>query len=248
MERRIDGMRKTLATTLFVTGLLVAATVGRAASDGRISGKVTDQAGKPLADVQITVWALEVTIEKKSETNKKGKFAMVLIDATREYMIRLEKEGYVTLEQPIDPTIGGTLRKEWILIEGSAGGAQDRAGQELLASAELRGKALKAWEKGRDAYTAHDLDGAQAGFEEALGIEPEMAAAYAGLARVALDRQDFEVALQHGQRLMELAPKEILGLRMVHDGYRGLNRDIIFSISGSSDNVSQKSVLLKNLC
>lgn len=223
MERWIDGMKETRATTLFVAGLLLAATAGLAGIEGRIAGEVKDEAGNPLSDVQVTVWAKEVQFQKTATTNRKGKFTVVLLDATRDYTIRLEKEGYLTVEQPIDPRIGGVLRKDWVLAAGRGGG-RDQAGEELLAAQEARGKALKAWEKGRDAYTAGDLDGAVAGFEEALSIEPAMAAAVAGLARVALDREEWEVGLAHGQKVMELAPEEILGLRMVHDAYRGLER------------------------
>ena len=33
-------------------------------------------------------------------------------------MIRIEKEGYQTIQEPLDLTIGGQLVKEWTMVQG----------------------------------------------------------------------------------------------------------------------------------
>lgn len=213
-------MRKALVAPLIVAMLLIVAAGLYAASDGRIAGEVLDAAGNPLEDVRVTVKALEVTYEKTAETNKKGKFVMVLLDAARDYIVRLEKEGYQTIEEAIDPIVGGTLRREWRMVEGTT----DRAGEELLAAAQEHGKAQKVWSEARDAYLAGDLETARQGFEEALEIAPEMGAAHAGLARVALDQERYDVGLRHAKKLLEVLPDEVMGYRMAYDAHLKLGQ------------------------
>ena len=91
------------------------------ATEGRVAGTVVDPDGNPLADVQITVVARNYDFETQRTTNKKGRFNLLVMDATREYGIILEKDGYQTIQEPIDPPLGDTLRHTWTMVPGSGG-------------------------------------------------------------------------------------------------------------------------------
>ncbi len=194
------------------------------AAGGRVAGEVYDPQGEPLAGVRITIRGQEVEYEKVTETNKKGKFTVTLLDATRGYLIRLEKPGYRTIEEPLDPDLGSTTRKEWTLTPGEAGGAARseaarQAAEDLAATG--KGRAVKLYHQGAELYAAGDLPQAEAIFEQTLAEDPDLAAAHGALANIYLDRNEFERALGHATRVTELAPEEVVGYRMLFDAHWG---------------------------
>ncbi len=204
---------------------LALAPAGWAATGGRVAGEVVNPQGEPLADVQVTIRGQEVEYEKAAVTNRKGKFTVVLLDASRTYMIRLQKAGYRTVVEPLDPEVGGTTRKQWTLEPGEAGGAdlpsaeEQQAGEVLAATG--KGKAVKLYNEGAALYEAGDIDGSKVTFERALAEDPELAAAHGALANIYLDREEFETALVHVQRVTELAPDQVVGYRMLFDAHWG---------------------------
>ncbi len=211
--------RSLAALALFLAFAPAAWAVG-----GRVAGEVYDPQGEPLADVRITIRGQGVDYEKVTETNKKGKFTVTLLDATRAYTIRLEKPGFRTIEEPLDPELGSTTRKEWTLVPGEAGAAgpsveQRRAAEELATSG--KGKAVKLYHEGAELYTSGDLAGAEAVFSQALAEDPELAAAHGALANIYLDRDEFARALPHALKVTEVAPEEVVGYRMVFDAHWG---------------------------
>ena len=75
---------------------LVVVAQGRAT----VGGTVKDQEGNRLQDVVVTVFSPQ---ESRSDTtSRKGRFGVVVMDASEPFRIRLEKEGYKSIGEEID--------------------------------------------------------------------------------------------------------------------------------------------------
>src|SRR5262245_41596910 len=81
-----------------------------AQGQGRILLTIVDQNNAPLADVKITITSPEFKFKQEKHTDKKGQVSILLLDATRQYVMLIEKDGYLPLEQPVKPQIGETMR------------------------------------------------------------------------------------------------------------------------------------------
>ncbi|MGH7751845.1 MAG: carboxypeptidase-like regulatory domain-containing protein, partial [Gemmatimonadales bacterium] len=86
-----------------------------AAGEGRVLGTVEDDAGQPLEGVTITVTSPEFKYSQEKKSDKKGKFSLLVLDATRKYEIKLEKEGYQPFQAPLDVKLGETVRVGYTL-------------------------------------------------------------------------------------------------------------------------------------
>ena len=172
---------------LFVLGLVTVIHVAMLASpaiggqEGRVAGTVVDPDGNPLADVQITVKARDYEFETTRTSNKKGRFNVLVMDATREYGIILEKEGFMTIQEPLDPPLGDTLRHTWTMQPGSGGGAPVAAPTGQATGAAMgpsesvgQGAAAKRYSQGLEAFQAEDLATAEAKFREVVEMDPDL--------------------------------------------------------------------------
>ncbi len=214
-----------LATVLGLT-LAVAPVLG--AQEGRVAGTVVDPEGNPIEEVQITVVARNYDFETTRITNKKGRFNLLVMDATREYGIILEKEGFVTIQEPIDPPLGDTLRHTWTMVPGSGGGAPaassamatgDTAGP---AESSVQGAAGRKYSQGLEAFQTDDLDTARARFEEVIELEPDLVEGHTALALVLVRQEAYEEALVQSNKVLEMSPDDIAALKIQYEIYRAL--------------------------
>ena len=84
---------------LLLSGLAAAA---HAADQGRLLGTVVDAGGGPLAGVKVIITSPDMaTYRVEKTTDAHGQFSAIILDAQRQYRIHVEKQGYVTLEQPL---------------------------------------------------------------------------------------------------------------------------------------------------
>jgi Tfp pilus assembly protein PilF len=205
---------------LVVCGFVSALFVGgaQAGTEGRISGTVIDPAANPIPDVQVTLSAVEVDIRRSTDTNKKGKFNITVLNAARQFVIRLEKEGFQTIEEPIDPAIGGTLKPEFTMMPG------ETIAPERLAELERKDKAAKVYNEGVRKFAAGDFDGATLLFEEALAEDENLGLAHLALARIKLAGDDFTGGLPHAEKASELVPEDGLSDIVYFDALWGLDR------------------------
>lgn len=204
-----------------IVGALVcglSAGVAQAGTEGRISGIVIDPAGNPIPDVKVTVAAVEVDIQRSTDSNKKGKFTITVLNAARQYIIRLEKEGFQTIEQPIDPVIGGTLKPEFTMMPGQT------VAPEQLAQLQRKDKAAKAYNEGVRKFAAGDIDGATLMFEEAIAEDGELGLAHLALARIKLADDDFTGGLPHAEKASEQVPEDGMSDVVLFDALWGLDR------------------------
>lgn len=102
--------------------------VARAVDQGRVLGTVADAAGAPLAGVKIVITSPDMaTYRVEKTTDARGQFSVIILDAQRQYRIHLEKQGYVTLEEPLKPKVEDTLKVSYALQPEAAGASSGTA-------------------------------------------------------------------------------------------------------------------------
>jgi tetratricopeptide (TPR) repeat protein len=188
---------------------------------GRVSGQVLDEEGNPVEGVKVTATTLaKEGLEETATTNKKGKFLITHKDATHLYVYRLEKDGYETLTEEVDPEAGGgTVRKEFVLKRGAS---------KVSAPAtpgEVSGGGMRALQIYNDAVKAQqngDYERAQNLYEQALKIDSELAAAHSGIAVIAQLRGDYPAAAAAAEKALELDPNDVRAMEVRFDAYRQL--------------------------
>jgi tetratricopeptide (TPR) repeat protein len=198
--------------------VLVAITNDAAAqAGGRISGKVEDQAGNPIEGVQVT--AISPSLESfKTEktTNKKGKFVLAFADSTASYVIELKKQGYQTIVAPINPVPGQTRMVEYVLLpaEGNEQAADERAAMTGASRAVL------VYNEGVEAQRAGDLELAAKKYNEAAGMNPDLAAPHASLAAIAHLQGDYPGAAAEAEKALIIDPNDARAMQIRFDAYR----------------------------
>lgn len=202
---------------LCVVALAAITNDAAAQAGGRISGKVEDQAGNPIEGVQVT--AISPSLESfKTErtTNKKGKFVLAFTDSTASYVIELKKEGYQTIVAPINPVPGQTRMVEYVLLPAQ-GDEQAAAEKAALSGA---GRAILAYNAGVEAQRAGDLELAAKKYNEAAGMNPDLAAAHSSLAAVAHMRGEYAEAAAEAEKALVIDPTDARAMQLRYDAYR----------------------------
>jgi hypothetical protein len=86
------------------------------ATEGRISATVVDAVGSPLPGVKVLVSRTDGTIYDVEKTTGSDGVAHILIqDATKPYRIHIEKTGYISLDQDLQPKVGDVLSLTYTL-------------------------------------------------------------------------------------------------------------------------------------
>lgn len=207
--------RCALAAALLVVGL--AATGAQAQEQGRVLVTVLDEAGKPMQDVQIVITSPDFKYEQKKKTDKKGQASILFLDATRNYVMIFTREGYLTLEQPIKPQIGETLRHTFNLLPATK--------PAEAGPAELSGEsqAINVFNEGVTALRGGDQATALAKFQQAAELDPNQSAAYSAQFDVYLAQNKHKEALEAVDKYLALKPGDVRGLRARFDALNGMN-------------------------
>ena len=200
------------ATLLGVVFVFGGAHLAEAGREANIGGTVLDEEGNKLEGVMVTVYSAEET--RTDETNKKGRFRLMVMDATQALRVRLEKEGYQTVEERIEVQVGAALNKTWRMTAAVA------AAGELDSNSE----AVTAYNAGAAAYNAQDYAAAQNHFESALELDPELLAARKVLTLVYFHLQDWEPAMDSAAILVEAEPDNDAALKIGFDSASQLDR------------------------
>jgi tetratricopeptide (TPR) repeat protein len=206
------AIRRAVSSAL-VAALSLAAAL-HAAGEGRIVGTVLDAANAPIEGVKVTLTRPGTGYKLEKVSDKKGQFMLLVLDATQEYQIRLEKQGYRPNEGPLKPKLEDTLRVSFTLAK-----AEQAAG----ASKELSGndQAIAAYNEGVNLLKANDLAGAAPKFEQAAAFDPKLAEASAALADLYLELGRNPEALAAADRYLALKPNDPRGLRARYDALKG---------------------------
>ena len=208
-------MLRTLRTTwplalavLLLPGLLFAQ------AQARVEGTVVDEKGTPVADAQVHITCEEIGYDQRLTTNKKGRFAVLFVDGTRNYEFRFEKDGHEPVQERLKPEVGGNLKKEFILP--TAGSGVQGGTTETGPTAD---PAVNTFNEGVTAFQGGDLDTAKQKFHRAMELNPKMIEAPAALAGIYADAGDGDQAIAMADKVLALDPANARALRVLYDIY-----------------------------
>ena len=214
MNRPHRALLAALTLTLALTGAV------SAAEEGRVLGTVVDEAGAPIAGAKALLTRPGTGYKLEKMTDKKGQFTLLILDATQEYQIRVEKDGYIPYEEKVKPRIQDTMRLNFTMVK-PAPAAEPAGGAEAEAMAGSD-KAVLAYNEGVETLKAGNLAGAAAKFQEAATLNPSLAEAHGVLADVSLELGRNAEALAAANRFLELKPGDAKGLQARYDALKAL--------------------------
>jgi tetratricopeptide (TPR) repeat protein len=208
----MNRIRRAALAAFFAAALLPLAL--HAAGEGRVLGTVEDDLGQPLADVRITVTSPEFRYSQEKKSDKKGKFSLLILDATRTYTIRLEKEGHQPFEAPLEVKLNETIRVGYTLARTAPAAAPEGPAVE-----EGAGQAITAYNEGVVAFNAGDHATAIAKFEQAASLDPKLVAPQLTLSGLYLDKKQHAEAAAAAEKALALEPGNAVALRNRYDAY-----------------------------
>jgi tetratricopeptide (TPR) repeat protein len=148
-------------TRIFVgLALLLSAVTLWPQYQGRIEGRVLDEAGNPLDKVDVTLVSQKTATQRfEIKTNKEGKFTQIGL-MPGFYQVNLKKEGFEIRSIEVKVNIADTTEFEVTL---KAAGAE---------AARTMSEADKIFLKGNDFYAGSKFGEAAAAYEEAIKLSP----------------------------------------------------------------------------
>lgn len=211
-------IRNLRALSLALLAAFALAASAHAVGEGRIIGTVTDDQGAPLAGVKVTFTRPGTDYKQEKTSDAKGKFTILVLDATQEYTIRLDKEGYQPYEEVLKPKAQDTLRIAYQLGKLAPAGPSD----EQIKEMEGKNQAIAAFNEGVNLLRSNDLNGAATKFEAATQADANLAPAYGALAEIYVELGKNAEALAAADRYLELEPGNLRGLKVRFDANKAL--------------------------
>jgi tetratricopeptide (TPR) repeat protein len=190
-----------------------------AVGEGRVLGTVLDPSNKPVAGAKVIITSPEFKYYQDKLTDSSGKFTVIILDATRKYAVRIEKEGFTPYESPLDVKLGENVRVTYNLGQVVKGGAPAGGAPEALSGTN---QAISAYNEGVGAFQKNDNETAVAKFQQAAGLDPKNATIQAALAEVYLAQSKYAESAAAADKFLELDPGKVRGLKDRYDAYKGL--------------------------
>ncbi len=187
-------------STQVLTLLFVAccATQAWSAREARVRGTVVDSAGNPVALATIEMLCEErEAFNRDIKVDAEGKFAVLIIDATKRYLFKITAEGFLPLERDVKVGAGTTdtvLSFQLFTPEEE---------QQLVDSAIKEQPGYREFEEGRLLFEQGKLDEAAAKLEQALGVVPDLLPARIGLVKISFRKQEWQPTLDHARKCLE---------------------------------------------
>ena len=213
-------IRKLRALSFALLAALALAASAHAVGEGRIIGTITDDQGAPLPGVKVTFTRPGTDYKQEKTSDAKGKFTILVLDATQEYTIRLDKEGYQPYEEVLKPKAQDTLRISYQL--GKLAPVAAGPSSEELKELEGKNQAIASFNEGVNALRSNDLNTAAAKFEAATQSDASLAPAFGALAEVYVELGKNAEALAAADRYLELEPGNVRGLKVRFDALKTL--------------------------
>ena len=190
---------------------LVAFAVPASAQNGQLKGKVTDAAGKPVADAIVQIEHTGTGRKNETKTNARGEYSHMLLAG--EYRVTV-KSGELTQTQTVKV---GIEQKElnFDLRPGATGGGGKPTAEDLKKH-EARVEKIKAtFAAGAAATNEGRLDEAIAKFNEVLVDFPGCIDCYNNLGTIYTRQKDWVKAEESFKKALAGDPKSV-------DAYNGL--------------------------
>ncbi len=213
-------MRSPLRT---VTSLLVLFALFPALASAqrlRLTGKVMDPEGKPIAGVEVTATSKEVpTFREVRTTDKKGSFTIDLPQNEVTYEYHFVKSGFVTLDARQRWSLEGSQKFDWTMQPGASPAA------DAPPPASTSEPAILAYNAGVGALKAKDLPTAEAKFGEAVGHDPTLVPAWVALATVQVQTGHNKEAAESAEKAIGLGSRDEAMLTARWQAYKNLKDD-----------------------
>ncbi len=215
-------IRNLRALSVALLATLALAASAHAVGEGRVLGTVVDQNGKPIPNLKVSLTLPGSDYKLERKTDAQGKFSLLVLDATKEYLLRMELEGFSPFEETIKPKPGDTLRLDYTLTAQQAAPEPTGPSADEIKALEGKNEAIAAFNEGVIALKGGDLNSAAAKFEAAVKVDPALAPAYGALAEVYAELGKNAEALAAAERYLELEPGNVRGLRVRYDAAKAL--------------------------
>jgi len=198
--------------TALVLALALAGSL-HAAGEGRIIATVVDESGAPVEGAKVLLTRPGTAYKLEKTSDKKGQVMLLILDATQEYQLHVEKAGFQTYEGPVKPKLEDTMRVTFTLAKAAPPAPEENAPKEISG----KDQAVLAYNEGVTALRNGDLAAAAPKFEQAASLNPELAEAHAVLAEVYLELKRNGDAIAAADRYLALKPGDPRGLRVRYD-------------------------------
>jgi tetratricopeptide (TPR) repeat protein len=226
-------MRKPIAS--LAAALLMVLFAGRdlhaQAQQARVYGVVKDDQGNAIEGARIVLTDPSAAAYRlEALTDKKGKYSLVILDATRTLNWRIEKAGFQALDSPRKVPAGGSTKVDLVLYPaGTAAGdlaaaaATAKNREEFEAAkkaAEAKAGAVDTFNAAVPLFNAGDLDGALAKLQEAVGLDPGLAPAHYVMGKIYERKGMLPEAIAAAEKAVELNGEDARALVLRYDLYQ----------------------------
>ncbi len=191
--------RKTQWTAAMIAAIALTTPTVWGSIQARVSGTVTDTAGKPIANASVTVTCPELQAFKKElKTDKKGRYKLLLLDATKTYHYAVAADGYQPYETRKKVPIGSTDNQ----IDFTLNSIQEALASQQQEIREQPG--FKELEEGFSLAQQGRLEEARALILTATELMPDSVQAWKMLCEVEYELADHEAAFEHAEHCLQL--------------------------------------------
>jgi tetratricopeptide (TPR) repeat protein len=208
--------RAALAAIIAPALALVFAGTLLAAGEGRIIGTVLDDSKAPIEGAKVVLTRPGTGYKLEKVSDKKGQFMLLILDATQNYEIHIEKAGYGPFDGPVKPKVDDVVRMSFELPKTAPAAAAAEAPKEMSGSDQ----AILTYNEGVTALRAGNIAGAVPSLEKAASLNPQLAEAQAALSEIYLELKRYGEALAAADRYLALKPGDVRGLRNRYDALR----------------------------
>lgn len=206
-------MRKVLALTMFLGALAVNAF---AIGEARLTGKIVDAKGNPVADATIEVTATGgKTFNESFKTDKNGKFTIFLLDGTLHYKMVFKKDGVGAYEEVIKLKLLPERNERTITL--AAG--QAVAGSGMVLAEAKADPAVAAYNEAAAMANEGKVPEAIAKMKEAVAAKPDLTAGWMALAKLEARAENWPGAIEAANKVLEISPDEPEMFAILAEGY-----------------------------